>query len=148
MLHGVVIWLQNEDVGETIDTLLDYGLCLLDDLTIGEAKLKENYIDIPGGNGSLNLSYAPQGYPVYEDREISFTLFKGVDDIALEVIRAELANLFHGKEVILMLPNDQTSYWRGVIQFGAMSGYNSGKIPVKFRAQPYKTHLTTGVKSL
>jgi len=93
MLYGVDIRGEHEEV----NTLSDYGLCILDDLTIGEAKLKENYVNIPGANGSLNLSYAPQGYPVYEDREISFTLFKGVDDIALEAIRAELANMFHGK---------------------------------------------------
>ena len=146
MLHGIGIEWFDEQI--QYDSLTEDGLCLLDDLTIGEAKLKENYVDIPGGNGSLNLSYAPQGYPVYEDREISFTLFKGVDDIALEVIRAKLANMFHGHEVHLILPNDLNSYWAGVIQFGAISGYNSGKIPVTFRAQPYKTHNTTGVKSL
>ena len=146
MLHGIGIEWFDEQI--QYDSLTEDGLCLLDDLTIGEAKLKENYVDIPGGNGSLNLSYAPQGYPVYEDREISFTLFKGVDDVALEAIRAKLANMFHGQEVHLILPNDLHSYWAGVIQFGAISGYNSGKIPVTFRAQPYKTHLTTGVKSL
>lgn len=146
MLHGIGIEWFEEQI--QYDSLTDDGLCLLDDLTIGEAKLKENYVDIPGANGSLNLSYAPQGYPVYEDREISFTLFKGVDDIALEAIRASLANAFHGQEVNLTLPNDLNSYWHGVIQFGAMSGYNSGKIPVKFRAQPYKTNYLTGVKSL
>ena len=146
MLHGIGIEWFDEQI--QYDSLTEDGLCLLDDLTIGEAKLKENYVDIPGGNGSLNLSYAPQGYPVYEDREISFTLFKGVDDIALEVIRAKLANMFHGQEVDLYLPNDLNSCWTGVIQFGAISGYNSGKIPVTFRAQPYKTNRTTGVKSL
>ena len=144
MLYGVSIRGENDDVA----TLVDYGLCILDDLTIGEAKLKENYVNIPGANGSLNLSYAPQGYPVYEDREISFTLFKGVDDIALEAIRAELANMFHGKVVDLMLPNDNKHSWEGVIQFGAISGYNSGKIPVTFRAQPYKVNILTGAKSL
>ena len=144
MLYGVVISGEHEEV----NTLSYYGLCILDDLTIGEAKLKENYVDIPGANGSLNLSYAPQGYAVYEDREISFTLFKGVDDVMLETIRAELSNSFHGQEVNLILPNDLYSYWAGVIQFGAISGYNSGKIPVTFRAQPYKVNIYTGGKSL
>ena len=144
MLYGVLISGKDEE----INTLSYYGLCILDDLTIGEAKLKENYINIPGANGSLNLSYAPQGYATYEDREISFTLFKGVNDANLEIIRSDLANKFHGQEVELMLPNDNEHFWKGVIQFGGISGYNSGKIPVTFRAQPYKTHLTTGVKSL
>ena len=144
MLYGVLISGKDEE----INTLSYYGLCILDDLTIGEAKLKENYINIPGANGSLNLSYAPQGYATYEDREISFTLFKGVNDANLEIIRSDLANKFHGQEVELMLPNDNEHFWKGVIQFGGISGYNSGKIPVTFRAQPYKTNRTTGVKSL
>lgn len=144
MLYGVDIRGEHEEV----NTLSDYGLCILDDLTIGEAKLKENYVDIPGANGSLDLSYAPQGYPVYEDREISFTLFKGVDDVALETIRAELANSFHGQYVDLMLPNDASHSWEGTIQFGGISGYNSGKIPVTFRAQPYKVNILNGAKSL
>lgn len=144
MLYGVLI----SGEGEEINTLSYYGLCILDDLTIGEAKLKENYINIPGANGSLNLSYAPQGYATYEDREISFTLFKGVNDANLEIIRSDLANKFHGQEVELTLPNDNDHFWKGVIQFGGISGYNSGKIPVTFRAQPYKTNRTTGAKSL
>lgn len=144
MLYGVLI--SGED--EEINTLSYYGLYILDDLTIGEAKLKENYINIPGANGSLNLSYAPQGYATYEDREISFTLFKGVNDANLEIIRSDLANKFHGQEVELTLPNDNDHFWKGVIQFGGISGYNSGKIPVTFRAQPYKTNRTTGAKSL
>lgn len=144
MLYGVLI----SGEGEEINTLSYYGLCILDDLTIGEAKLKENYVDIPGGNGSLNLSYAPQGYATYEDREISFTLFKGVNDANLEIIRSDLANKFHGQEVELTLPNDNDHFWKGVIQFGGISGYNSGKIPVTFRAQPYKANRTTGAKSL
>lgn len=144
MLYGVLI--SGED--EEINTLSYYGLCILDDLTIGEAKLKENYVNIPGANGSLNLSYAPQGYATYEDREISFTLFKGVNDANLEIIRSDLANKFHGQEVELTLPNDNDHFWKGVIQFGGISGYNSGKIPVTFRAQPYKTNRTTGAKSL
>ena len=146
MLYGIDI--VNFDEQIQYESMTEHGLCLLDDLTIGEAKLKENYVNIPGANGSLNLSYAPQGYPVYEDREISFTLFKGVDDIALEAIRAKLANMFHGQEVYLYLPNDLHSYWAGVIQFGGISGYNSGKIPVTFRAQPYKVNILTGAKSL
>lgn len=144
MLYGVLI----SGEGEEINTLSYYRLCILDDLTIGEAKLKENYINIPGANGSLNLSYAPQGYATYEDREISFTLFKGVNDANLEIIRSDLANKFHGQEVELTLPNDNDHFWKGVIQFGGISGYNSGKIPVTFRAQPYKTNRTTGAKSL
>lgn len=131
------------------DTLTSYGLFLCADLKIGEPKLKENRVDIPGGNGSLNMSYSPQGYPVYNDREISFTLAKRMTDADRETTLATIRNLWHGREVSLKLPDDTAHYWHGVISFGDISGYNSGKIPVKMTAEPYKlknaeTTVTSG----
>lgn len=130
MLYGVTI--------NGVNTLTEYGLFLCADLVIGEPRLKENYIDIPGGNGSLNLSYSPQGYAVYEDRAISFTLFKPMDEEERNRLATMLRNAWHGQEVNLILPNDLTHYWVGVIQFGEISGYNSGEIRVTMRAAPFK----------
>lgn len=130
MLHGVSI--------NGIDTLTTYGLFLCADLKVGEPKLKENRVDIPGGNGSLNMSYSPQGYPVYNDREISFTLAKRMTDEDRATVLSTIRNLWHGREVSLVLPDDDTHYWRGVISFGDISGFNNGQIPVKMAAGPYK----------
>lgn len=129
------------------NTLTSYGLFLCADLKIGEPKLKENRVDIPGGNGSLNMSYSPQGYPVYNDREISFTLAKRMTDADRETTLATIRNLWHGREVSLKLPDDTAHYWHGVISFGDISGYNSGKIPVKMTAEPYKYKNAVSTKT-
>lgn len=138
MLHGVSI--------NGLNTLTEYGLLLCADLIIGEPKLKENYVDIPGGNGSLNLSYSPQGYAVYEDRTITFKLFKAMGEDERNRLVTTLRNAWHGQEIDLVLPNDLTHYWHGVIQFGEIGGYNYGEIPVTMRAAPYK--LKTSVTSV
>lgn len=142
MLHGVKI--------NGTDLFTTYGLILLADLKIEDPKRKTDYIDIPGADGSLDLSDEPQGRPVFQDRNISFTLFKGVDDVSLEAIRSALLTNYHGKKVSLVLPSDDSHHFDGVIELGGLSGYNSGKIPVKMRAAPYrlKNTITTVTKAI
>lgn len=138
MLYGVTI--------DNIDTLREFGLILCADLKISRPKLKENRVDIPGGDGSLNMSYSPQGYPVYKDRTISFTLFKAMGEAERDQLVSELCNKWNGKEVRLILPNDEDHFWSGTIEFGDISGYNSGKIPVSMTAYPYKKRVRQTVK--
>ncbi|MEA4965381.1 MAG: hypothetical protein VB055_06130 [Oscillospiraceae bacterium] len=130
MLHGIKI--------NGVDTLEAYGLILLSDLKIDEPELKETYVDIPGADGSLNLSYALAGRPTYKNRDISFTLYKRVEDDALKLLREQLMNAYHGRQVTLQPPFETDAHYNGVIQFGALSGYRSGKIPVTMSADPWK----------
>lgn len=130
MLHGITI--------NSTDLLSTYGLILCADLKIGQPKLKANRVNIPGGDGSLNMSYSPQWMAVFEDRVITGTLFKAVNEADRDDLVATLRNLWHGQEVNLTLPNDTTHYWHGVIEFGDVSGYNKGNIPFTMTAQPYR----------
>lgn len=142
MLYGVTI--------NGTNTLTQYGLILLADLKISDPELKEEYVDIPGADGSLDFSEAPQGRPTFKDRQISFNLFKAVDDVALETLRNALMTAYHGRVVRLGLPTDADHYFEGRLQIGGLIGYNSGKIPVKVKAAPYrlKKTLTTVTKSI
>lgn len=131
MLRGVKI--------DYIDTLTDFGLAVLADIKIETPKLKTNYINVPGANGALNLSNYPQGRPTFEMRHITFTLFKGVDDLSLWASYKELLVRFHGREVTVKLPTDNYAYeYKGVIQFGDVTGFNSGKITADLYADPVK----------
>lgn len=142
MTYGVTIG--------TTNTLTQWGLILCADLNIGMPPLKSNLVDIPGRNGTVNMSYAVSGFPVYGNREITFTLFAAVDDATLNTIRAELAELCHGQEANLILPTDSTHYYHGLFNIGEISGYNSGRIPVSVVAEPYayKNSPTTISKTI
>lgn len=135
------------------DTLAEWGLILLDDLKIDEAKLKAAFVDVPGADGVLNLSYGMTGgNPVYEQRTISFTLFASgmrrngsalthgapPDETEVNIIRTQLQGRYHGREVNVFLPDDPTHYFRGVLAVGEKSKFNSGRIPITLTAFPYR----------
>lgn len=133
MLHGVTI--------NGTNTLTEYGLCLLSDLKVGAPEKKTNYVDIPGADGSLDMSNYPQGRPVYKNRNISFTLFKADTEANIEATRILLRQIYHGKQVQLILPNDTTRYFTGVMSIGDTSGFPACKIPVSVVAEPYKMNV-------
>ncbi len=132
-------------IGET-DTLKSMGLILLADLKIGVPTLKSNIIDIPGADGSVNMSYViSDGEPRYSNRDITFSLFKSTDELSFSETFSRLLSLCHGREQTLILPNDRTHYYKGLFSIGERSGYNSCTIPVSVSADPYayKIELTT-----
>lgn len=139
MLHGVII--------NGVDTLTQYGLCMLADYTIQSPSLRENRITIPGVDGSIDVSTALTGQPVYNDRSISFTLFKRTTDEELNEIRRQLMDLYHGQNVTVQFPFDSEHNFNGKLQFGDMSG--CGIIPCVMLANPWrlKTCDTTVTRS-
>lgn len=119
------------------DTLVRWGLMLLADVKVEAPKLKEYRVDIPDGDGSLDYS-AWTGYPRYSDRKITFTLFAPVPDAQLDELRTELMLACHGTQTEVIFPWDPWHFFRGTLQVGDISGYNSGKIPMTMHAEPYR----------
>lgn len=121
-----------------INTLTEWGLILCADLVIADALLKEKRVDLPGADGSLDLSYAlTNGVPTYYDREISFTLAKPVPSDELWEAREALAALCHGRVATLALPVDEAHYFRGTFSVGGIAGDGTAVIPVRVTAEPY-----------
>lgn len=134
MIHGVKI--------NGTDTLTTYGLMVLADISEGSPALKTAYVDIPNGDGSLDFSYFT-GEPHYSERTVTFTLFKKVDDTALQGLRQMLMSAYHGKIVDVYLPTSTDYYYTGTLQIGDLVGYNQGKISCTLRAQPFRTYKQT-----
>jgi hypothetical protein len=124
------------------DLLTTYGLILGADLEIAAPALRSSRVIIPGRDGSLNLSYALTGAPVYDDRVISGSLLKQADDSTLDSTRRTLLSSYHGREVDIVLPVDTTHVFRGVIEFGGVPGFNKGTIKWSMVAEPYRLKLT------
>lgn len=133
MLYGC--WINGDNTKD------EWGLVLAADVKIDAPEKKTNYVDIPGADGSLDMSDYPQGRPTYKNRNISFTLFKRTNEVELDEIRTGLRQLYHGKRVRLVLPNDTEHYFSGVMSIGNASGYHSCIIPVSMTADPYKLRL-------
>lgn len=141
MTYGVMI--------DNICTKKQWGLILLNDLFVSAPPMREALIEIPGRSGTINASYAvSNGEPVFGNRTISFTLFKSVDDNCLSEIRSKMMTMFHGKIKTIKLPADCEHYYRGIVHIGDISGFNSGKIPIRITAEPFRYDNVTNAPSL
>ena len=128
--HGITI--------NGVDTLETYGLILGADLEIPAPQLRESRVTIPGRDGTLNLSYALTGEPVYNDRVITGSLLKTESDIDMEQTRIELMTAYQGRTVDVYLPIDPDHFFRGVLQFAGVSGYNKGILKWSLEAEPWR----------
>lgn len=104
-------------------TLDDWGL-LLSSFEIGEAPVKTNYINLPGGDGSIDLSEALTGDVSYGDRQIkaTFTMIgaRSSWQSTMDQVRA-----CHGRKFVIIAPNDPNHYFIGRVSIGALIKENS-----------------------
>lgn len=114
----------------------DWGLTQ-QHVDFGPAKPKLNYIDVPGADGSLDLTEALGVGVVYEDRELTWTFAVGADDNWTTVYRT-VANFLNGKKCKIVLDDYSGYYLVGRVY---CETYASDRllrqITVKARCQPF-----------
>lgn len=104
------------------------------------APVKTNYIDIPGGDGSLDLTEA-LGEVKYGDRKgkMTFTVLP-TDDF--EEKKQEVSNLLNGKQCGVILDKDPNYRWTGRFTVDEYkSNKNLHQIVVGFVVAPYKMKI-------
>lgn len=121
-------------------------MCLLDGYTLSPPQPKTMTVDIPGGNGVIDLTDSLIGGPVYENREQSFTF--AIIDIGqqetFEQIKTKVSNFLHGKMFNYQLTFDPgyTYHGRFSIEDYSHQAFPSGILgmfTVKVTADPYKS---------
>lgn len=150
MMHGV--WINDKN------TLDDFGLVLLADVSIGSPEPRTKYIEVPEADGDLDFTGVLTGGVVrYGMRTVSFQLFPVHDIIAgtknpateehAAMVRQRLMELVHGQKVKLWLPDDTEHYFFGRMTVGDKGGYNQTTIPVTMTAEPWRyKNLETEVR--
>lgn len=115
---------------------------ILSKVEIKPAKPKTSYIDIAGGDGSLDLTEA-HGEVKYSDRDCKFTFTMhpeyGLTDEDFEVKKTEISNLLSGKRFKITLDKDPDYYYLGrctVDDF--LSNKRIRQIVVTAKVYPYK----------
>lgn len=104
---------------------------------IPPAEVKTNYVDIPGGDGSVDLTEA-LGEIKFKDRECSFTFTVFPQD-DFEEKKKQVSNLLNGKRCRIKLDKNSGYYWEGrclVNEYA--SDKNLHKIVVRAIVAPYK----------
>lgn len=125
-----------------VDLTEVYGLILVDGYTLEPPEPKTYTVDIPGGNGVIDLTDALSGDTVYKNRSQEFELYAiGVKDF--EKLKSEVSNLLHGKsfDYKITMDPDYTYHGRFTVSSYTHSMYGVGKvgvIKIKIEADPYK----------
>lgn len=124
-----------------IHSFYDLNL-ILSKVEIPPAKPKTTYVDIPGGNGSVDLTEA-HGEVKYSDRECKFTFTMnpagGLSEADFEEKKTEVSNALNGMKFKITLDKDDEFYYSGRCE---VSEYLSNKrlrqIVVTAKVYPYK----------
>lgn len=104
--------------------------------------VKTNYIEIPGGDGSLDLTTALAGRPVYKNRTGSWEFYveNGFKDWT--VLYSEIMTYLHGKKLKAILEDDPNYYYEGRFAVNAWkSDPNWSIITIDYEVGPYKRSL-------
>lgn len=138
---------------DNIHSFYDLNL-ILSRSEIPPAKPKTAYVDIPGGDGSVDLTEA-NGEVKYYDRECKFTFTMNpagdLSEAAYEEKKTEVSNALNGRKFKITLDKDEDFYYLGRCE---VSEYLSDKRIRQFvvlaTVHPYKlkqsvTSLTFGL---
>lgn len=103
--------------------------------------VKTYVIDIPGGNGSLDLTESLTGYPTYKNRTGSWDFYvqNGFKDWA--TLYSEIMEYLHGQRMRVVLEDDPEYYYEGrfAVNTWKSDSYWS-TISIDYDVNPYKRH--------
>ena len=121
-----------------MDTYLDWGL-LLKPRKPSKPAPKTNYVDIPGGNGSLDLSEVVSGEITYKDLTLTFefTMVDSIDE--WDAKYSQIANYLHGRNMKIVQSSDPDYYYYGRCTVDKFSSSKAlGTFSIKCTVGPYK----------
>lgn len=149
-------------------TWRDFGLIPSSAPVVVPAEQKVTTIDIPGANGSIDVTDQITRWPLFNNRSGSwdfylgnyFTYAKLLDNLSRDIMdntgnailasREEtrdarytrIQNRLHGKRVMIVFDDDPDYYWYGRVRVGSLNNSNDNKSPngisINYDLYPYK----------
>ena len=122
---------------EDYHSYLDFGL-ILSSYSVGDAKPKTEMIDIPGSDGSLDLSEY-FGDIKYKNRKLSFTFSTIGKPSEFLQNYSRVQNLVNGRKMKIVLDDDPEFYYVGRVTVDEWkSKPRVGSITIDCDCEPYK----------
>lgn len=116
--------------------------------TIGTPSPKTETIDIPGGDGVLDLTEF-FGETKYKNRPLSFEFSSMVTPSEFMSQFATVQNALHGKKMTIALDDDPEWYYIGRISVSEWKAdRNIGKLTIDCDCEPYKYRITSQAVNL
>lgn len=105
--------------------------------------------EIPGANGSLDLSSSLTGFVNYQDRTGSFNFIVLNDYEEWQNRYSEIMNYLHGQRMTMILEDDPNYYYIGRFSVSSWdSGENWSTITIDYQVDPFKYSNTENHISL
>lgn len=125
----------------------EYGLLPLSKPVISPPAVKTYYVEVPGADGSIDLTEALTGYVTYGDRtgKFDYQLYAPKDEW-LNVYNQIVSDL-HGKAMDVVLDDDDKYYYHGRLSVGSLNvDKNKAKIQITgtFKSGRYAFDTTSG----
>ena len=106
--------------------------------------VKTRFVEIPGGNGSLDLTVALLGRAVYKNRTGSFEFIVENGFKEWSVLYSEITNYLSGKRLRAILEDDPDYYYEGRFAVNEWkSEANWSSIVIDYDVKPYKKSLVS-----
>lgn len=123
-----------------------WGLLLTGETELGTAEPKTYTVDIPGGNGVIDLTDALADDVVYDNREINLVLIAETDDYT--TLRNNIYNTLHGqrKEFSFSFDPEYTYTGRFNVEEITRIGFDFVQVNITVTADPYKSKGTQTYK--
>ena len=103
--------------------------------------VKESTIDIPGGDGALDLSTALSGRPIYNNRTGSWTFYVENDFKPWSTLYSEIMEYLHGQTLRAWLEDEPEYYYEGRFSVNEWkSEAQWSQIVIDYNVGPYKKH--------
>lgn len=125
-----------------VDLTTEFQMVLVDGFSLNPPEPKFYQIDIPGGNGTIDLTEALGGDVGFKNREQQFT-FKLIYPAMFEASKTAISNFLHGRYFEYRLTWDPGYTYRGrfrVLSYShvGLARGKLGEIVIGVTADPYK----------
>lgn len=142
--HSLIFQLYNDPSARNYNTWDNWHLIPSARPVVAQPNPVYNYVDIPGSDGSMDLTDYLVGRPTYSDRTGSFEFYVENDHGDWASRRAEIASFFNGRRMKMYLADDPQYYYDGRFFFRAWTPDAShSKVTIEYRLKPYR-YLSTG----
>lgn len=128
----------------TINTWDDWRLIPTSRPMLPPPEVKTSFVDIPGGDGTIDLTESLAGRPTFKDRSGSFEFVVDVDFMPWMAMYETVLKFLHGRKLKMILEDDPNYYYEGRF---SLSSWQTGKsfstITINGAVSPFK-HLVVG----
>ena len=134
----------NRLIVDGVDLTVRFQMALLDGYTLSPPEPKTYTVDIPGGDGVIDLTQSLTGDVAYKNRQQEFS-FMVVNPDSFERVKTDVSNFLHGKEFDYQITMDPgytyhgrfsvTDYSHGMYSYPGLVG----TFNVSIDADPYKS---------